>query len=94
MPEATLRAFADHGDATRAFEPASRAPLETLSRGAEAGIDLAAVTAALERDGIRSFCDSYRDLLACIEAKVSSDASEMRRGPHGWDMPRPPTCQL
>jgi transaldolase len=70
MPEATLRAFADHGDATRAFEPASRAPLETLSRAAEAGIDLAAVTAALERDGIRSFCDSYRDLLACIESKV------------------------
>ena len=30
MPEATLRAFADHGDASRAFDPSSPAPAETL----------------------------------------------------------------
>ena len=58
------------GRRTRAFEPASRAPLETLARAGDAGIDLAAVTTALEREGVRSFCDSYRDLLACIEAKL------------------------
>jgi transaldolase len=94
MPEATLRAFADHGDGGRPFDPRSTAAEETLRGAADAGIDLAAVTTELEREGVRAFCDSYRDLLACIEAKVSSDASEMRRGPHGWDMPRPPTCQL
>ena len=70
MPEATLRAFADHGDATRAFDPSSPAPAETLRRAADAGIDLAAVTKQLEREGVRSFCDSYRDLLACIETKL------------------------
>ena len=32
MPEATLRAFADHGDASRAFDPSSPAPAETLRR--------------------------------------------------------------
>jgi transaldolase len=94
MPEATLRAFADHGDATRAFDPSSRSPEETLRRAEDAGLDLAAVTTGLEHDGVRSFCDSYRDLLACIETKVCADASEMRRGPHGSDLPRRATCQL
>jgi transaldolase len=70
MPEATLRAFADHGDATRAFDPSSASPEETLRRVADAAIDLTAVTTELEHEGVRSFCDSYRDLLACIEAKL------------------------
>jgi hypothetical protein len=35
-----------------------------------AGIDLAAITADLERDGVRSFCHSYQELLDCIEAKL------------------------
>jgi transaldolase len=70
MPEATLRAFADHGDAGRAFHPSSTAAEETLRRAAAAGIDLASVTTGLEREGVRSFCDSYRDLLACIETKL------------------------
>jgi transaldolase len=70
MPAATLRAFADHGDATRAFDPSSPSPKETLRRVADAAIDLTSVTTELEREGVRSFCDSYRDLLACIEAKL------------------------
>jgi transaldolase len=69
MPEATLRAFADHGDARRAFEPSSTAAERTLRRAADAGIDLAALTTELEREGVRSFCDSYRDLLASIGGK-------------------------
>jgi transaldolase len=70
MPEATLRAFADHGDPTRTFDPSSPLPVETLRHAADAGLDLAAVTSDLEREGVRSFCDSYHDLLACIEAKL------------------------
>ena len=34
--------------------------------------DLDAVTAQLEREGVRAFCDSYRELLECIEAKLGS----------------------
>jgi transaldolase len=69
MPEATLRAFADHGAAGRAFDPSSTAAEETLRRAEAAGIDLASVTTELEREGVRSFCGSYRDLLGCIESK-------------------------
>jgi transaldolase len=75
MPEATLLAFADHGDAGRAFDASAT---ETLRRAADAGIDLAAVTTELEREGVRSFCDSYRDLLACIEAKLGQGVAAGR----------------
>jgi transaldolase len=72
MPEATLRAFADHGnvaDTVRVFVVAAKA---TLCRAHDAGIDLDAITAQLEREGVRSFCDSYHELLACIESKLQA----------------------
>jgi transaldolase len=70
MPEATLRAFADHGTVGRPLSPAAGSAEETLRRAAEAGVDLDAITAALEREGVRSFCDSYHELLACIGVKL------------------------
>jgi transaldolase len=72
MPDATLRAFAEHGEATSAFgDTAIAAATDTLRRAANAGINLAVITAQLEREGVRSFCDSYHDLLGCIEAKLA-----------------------
>jgi transaldolase len=71
MPEATLRAFADHGDVQHALSVAGSANA-TLRRARQAGIDLDAVTGELEREGVRSFCDSYHKLLDCIEGKVRS----------------------
>jgi transaldolase len=73
MPEATLRAFADHGDASRGFGASTGEA--TLGRAAEAGIDLAAITSELERDGVRSFSDSYQQLLDCIDAKLERAAA-------------------
>ena len=70
MPEATLRAFADHGNVSRAPNVDLTAARDTLHRAQDAGIDLNAITAELEREGVRSFCDSYRNLLDCIETKV------------------------
>jgi transaldolase len=74
MPEATLRAFADHGDVGRALSVDAGAADQTLRRAADAGIDLETVTAGLEREGVRAFCDSYHDLLDCIETKLRSTA--------------------
>ena len=48
-----------------------------LRRAEDAGVDLDAITAELEREGVRSFCDSYEELLACIETKLQ------RAGPVG-----------
>jgi transaldolase len=75
MPEATLRAFADHGDPSRVIA-GSAAAAETLRRAADAGIDLDAITAQLEREGVRAFCDSYRGLLDAIAAKLRDRARE------------------
>ena len=74
MPEATLHAFAEHGDATRAFDWNAGAAEATLLAAAAAGLDLAAVTAELEQEGVRSFCDSYHELLECIESRLSEPA--------------------
>jgi hypothetical protein len=35
-----------------------------------AGIDLGSVTDELEREGVKSFCDSYHQLLNCITSKL------------------------
>jgi len=71
MPQATLRAFADHGDVQNALSIAGAANA-TLRRAQDEGIDLAAVTSELEREGVRSFCDSYHQLLDCIDTKLRS----------------------
>jgi transaldolase len=70
MPESTLRAFADHGDVTHALSSVTGAACSTLGRAHDAGIDLDAITAQLEREGVRSFCESYEELLGRIAAKL------------------------
>ena len=51
----------------------SRGPGLSAARGllwaAAEGVDLDAITAQLEREGVRAFCDSYAELLRCIEGK-------------------------
>lgn len=69
MPEVTLHAFAAHGDVERALSIDVDAAEQTLRRAQATGIDLDAVTAQLELDGVRSFCASYGEL-ACIAGKA------------------------
>jgi len=70
MPEQTLRAFADHGAVRRTLDADPDAAERAIAEARATGIDLAAVTAELEREGVRSFCDSYHQLLECIESKL------------------------
>ena len=70
MPEATLLAFGNRGDPARRRNKSAAWAERTLRPVEAAGTDLAAVTSELEREGVRSFCDSYRGLLKCIEAKL------------------------
>ncbi|MGQ0805302.1 MAG: hypothetical protein ACT4PI_15740, partial [Actinomycetota bacterium] len=46
-----------------------------ITRLPEAGVDLDAITSALEREGVASFCDSYQQLLDCITEKVATETS-------------------
>ena len=48
-----------------------RAELDIMTPGGA----VIAVTALLEREGVRSFCDSYHQLLGCIERKIAAGAA-------------------
>jgi transaldolase len=78
MPEATLRAFADHGTVSRTLDAEPVTAQCTLSKTAIAGIDLAAITSELEREGVRAFCDSYDQLLTCIASRLDVVSKEVR----------------
>jgi transaldolase len=79
MPEATLRAFADHGEVTRSISESTQAAEEILRDADRIGIDLAAITAQLEREGVQSFCASYHELIDRIRTKTESSAMATER---------------
>jgi transaldolase len=72
MPERTLRAFADHGRVARTLDRNPAAAEQILADATAVGIDLTGVSTELEREGVRSFCDSYQQLLGCIERKLGA----------------------
>jgi transaldolase len=86
MPEPTLRAFADHGKVARTVDGDPHAAERALADAAAAGIDLDGVTDELEREGVRSFCDSYHQLLDRIQSKLDPVFSDPGRAArHGVD---------
>jgi transaldolase len=76
MPEKTLRAFADHGEVSRARGSDRSAAERVLEQAQEAGVELPQITSELEREGVESFCGSYRELLDCIESKLAALSPE------------------
>jgi transaldolase len=72
MPDHTLRAFADHGKVARTLDADPEGAKRILAAAAAAGLDLDAITAELEREGVRAFCDSYHHLMSCIEHKIAA----------------------
>ena len=72
LPPDTFDAYRDHGKpAIRIHDAISTAPAR-LRALAETGVDLAGVTRFLEDDGVAKFAESYRQLLAGIEAKATA----------------------
>jgi transaldolase len=69
LPPATFAAYRDHGQpALRMAQGVAAAPAQLAALAAE-GVDLAAITAQLEREGVASFAASFASLLAVIERK-------------------------
>jgi transaldolase len=69
MPEATLKAFADHGEVGSAL-PMDGGDCETvLAEFAQAGVHVDALASQLQDEGAKSFVKSWNDLLAVIESK-------------------------
>ena len=72
MPEKTLRAFADHGGVGHALSSDVTAAEGVLSVAGVEGVDLDTLTRMLEQEGVQAFCDSYDQLLSCIDSKLGS----------------------
>ncbi len=69
VPEKTLLAFADHGKVSGGLPPDGGDAEALLAELARAGVDDAALAAQLQREGTRSFTESWNDLMECIAAK-------------------------
>jgi transaldolase len=68
MPEATLQAFASHGEVGPLLTADDNAE-EMLARFERAGIDAAALASDLQREGATAFVDSWNELMAGIASK-------------------------
>jgi transaldolase len=72
IPEATLKAFADHGEAGPIM-PADGGDCETvLAEFAGAGINIDTLAAQLQEDGAKSFTKSWNELMAVIATKAEA----------------------
>jgi transaldolase len=69
MPEATLLAFANHGELGPPLPADGGNAEEILGKFGKEGIDTSALAADLQKDGAASFVASWNDLLAGIAAK-------------------------
>ena len=69
MPEETIRAFQDHGTVAPTLERGLDEANRVFEQLAQAGVDYDDVTAAVEKEGLQKFADSFEELLNPIEAK-------------------------
>jgi transaldolase len=75
MPEATLRAFADHGEVMDTMPLDGGDADATLEALRARGIDVDALASTLQRDGADAFVKSWQRLLLQIEEKSRALAS-------------------
>jgi transaldolase len=69
MPEATLKAFGDHGELGDVMATNGGDCEAVLAEFKKAGVDVDALGAQLQEEGAKSFVDSWHELLKVIESK-------------------------
>ena len=74
MPEPTLKAFADHGEVGDLFPPDGGNSEAVLKEFDQAGIDVVALAARLQKEGKESFNKSWEELLKSISAQQGAVA--------------------
>lgn len=75
MPEATLEAFDDHGTLARTADGDIDAAREVLDGLSAVGVDIDAVTARLEEEGVTAFASAFDELITALDAKASAITS-------------------
>jgi transaldolase len=69
MPKETIDAFEDHGELADTLEQGADEARQTLDAFAQAGVDYDDVVETLEREGVKKFADSFKQLLEGVAAK-------------------------
>jgi transaldolase len=69
MPEATLKAFGDHGELGDVMATDGGDCEAILAEFKKAGVDVDTLGAQLQEEGAKSFVDSWHELLKVIESK-------------------------
>jgi transaldolase len=75
LPIATLDAFRDHGRPRRTIDQGLDEARDDLAKLKGLGIDLDAITARLQIDGVKAFADSFDQLIAGLDSKRLAIAS-------------------
>ncbi len=75
-PLETISAYRDHGKPAPRLEKNVKDAHEILQRLTEVGIDLDAVTAQLEREGVQKFIEAFDRLTAALEEKRTAALKE------------------
>jgi transaldolase len=69
LPPATLKAFLDHGKVAPTLEAGLDEAEEQMAHLAEVGVDMAAVTARLQEEGVDAFARSFDSLLETLAGR-------------------------
>jgi transaldolase len=80
VPESTLRAYADHGRIGPVLPAGGGDAAAILEEFTQAGVDVTALAARLQREGADAFADSWNALLKTLEQKVSQAGQQRRTG--------------
>ena len=72
LPDATLEAFEDHGTVEETLTAGLDEARHALERIEAVGVDLAAVTAQLEDEGVAAFSKSFDELLGVLGDKADA----------------------
>jgi transaldolase len=72
MPEATLKALADHGELGTILPADGGDCEEVLAQFAKVGMDVDALAAQLQDEGAKSFVKSWNELMAVITSRSTA----------------------
>ncbi|HEY6622637.1 MAG TPA: transaldolase [Acidimicrobiales bacterium] len=71
MPDGTIADFQDHGTVARTVDTHLDEADKTVAALADAGIEMAAVSATLEEEGVASFAKSFDELMQILTDKAN-----------------------
>jgi transaldolase len=70
LPDATLSAFADHGEVTRTIDTGLERAHEQWNSLVDFGINVAEISLQLEQEGVASFINSFEELIDALVVKA------------------------